>query len=224
MANVKSVTDKLDLNEPLFDKWVKLMDIPIIKVNTVVVQNYYTGRLKLMSRSGSAASTAPLAIELRGKVVKTIAPAWRELARKSKDTSELWKAQTYGSYYENRAVRARSDYNKHAGAVAVNGGEVKDIDLLEDRRLLERAVKANRAVVERDNCAKRARSYQTKSDQVTKYLADIANAALKERDVHFIRESERTILNEELARETARQMIRGNSDSTRSNSPREKIL
>ena len=197
--------ETLPLDEPLPPKWLDLLDIPVLKLKRVLVQNYYTGQIKPMREASAHIHTDPLYVDEKGREPRLHPPGWRKLSKQ--EGGDLWKVATYLSYYTNRAVYFRNIYKIQKQNAAAWGGEVKDIDLLEDRKDLEKAVKANRCAVARDKAAESARHYSDMEKTLNLYLLTIARTKKKDRDVEFTRLSEEKVLNEEMARETARKMI-----------------
>ena len=202
----KDPDDNLDLNDPLPEKWLKYKDLPSVRIGRKLVQNYYTGRIRLMRDASAAKATSPINIEIKGMPLKIVPPIWRNLSNSEGD--RLWNIENYRSYYNNRRVYHRSEYSRQHGVVLNNGGVVKDIDLLEDEKLLKKAQNANRAAQARDRSAKLARSYATRTETIDKYLFEMARTFRSERNAQFVRNKEKHILDEEYARETARRMIR----------------
>lgn len=227
----------LPLDENLTGKWLEMLDWPETR-GRAMVQNYYTGRVKLVKPSNIPMMTGPIRHEDKGVKVNA-APIWRQV--REPEAAELWRVEVYLEFYMHQAVWAQHDFDRCDGAVEAMGGENKNVDLITDSRRRERAAKANRAAANRDKAAVRARAYMEKGGVqvaevsrsgathlsiregvLAKFLRDVAATHRVQRDIDQTADKEAEVFKREEMRERARRTVIDELDSGSSPKPKRK--
>ena len=183
-APVKEASGDKDIKrilaEPIPDKWLQKIDLIDTLPDRVVMQKYDSGRIKLTKR----AKAGTMAHRVLGKSKShefDVAPLWRLVDKD--ETRALWTLECYLDYFENVAVRQRTIFNFHSSNVKVNGGEIKDMDLIDNIRAKKSAVLANRSAIARDRAAKVSRQSTVRVETIRAYLKAMATDYKKQRDI-----------------------------------------
>jgi len=182
------------MQEPVVGKWAKQFDWPNTRENRRLMQNYWTGRLRLVKANQVGAMTARISGKGRLRDCNA-APVWRAVTNGESD--RLWRAEVYTSYFENVSIRARSEYNLHAYAVKVSGGAGLDPDLVDDVKLRKKATIARQSETLRDQAAERAKGYKAKHKAMELYLREIAAKHREDRDISELEKAEAVIYQQE---------------------------
>lgn len=208
------------IDEPLSRKWADMLELPETR-DRVMVQNYETGRIKLV-RPNQVDMVTTGTIITDQKVKIEAPPVWRVVDNGEK--KELWKAEVYFQYCRHMAISSRQRWAIYENDVQKFGGSVVDVNMIEDSRKRSNAIKANNAADKRDREAEKAKKYaeyggfvnverngkhfvDTES-KLSKFLRDSVKKHREQRDIDEIQKKESVILKQEEMREKARQQVR----------------